>query len=523
MTSCIRCKGTGKCKFCLGTGKKGRLDCMHCNGTGKCNFCGGIIGNNSQGSFNIPQENFGGRQQSASPFETAKSIVGMAIDKLYSNNPMDRRDGIKMLNSHDAFHERSAALGPAIQIYPNETDLEVKRGLLQVISFGCVRSKDSNAYAILSSALNDEDMIVQFTAIQGLVNFGEQGAIALPKIRELYSNPSTPSAIKRSLMRSISEMGTVAEPVYSIITGELASTSYLMRKATKNAVKRLRKKGVNMVGYLIKQLEVGDSDQKISACEGLGSMAKDAAASASSLGELLNDESPGVRAKAAWALYKLEKKAAPAEKALKQALNDESSAVQKYSLKCLKKLKKLTKELKEEIKMLESLDKEMKLWRNKFISIYPEPSTKDQEENNTSGTNEQQIKNVFFMSHALPDFPWVKKCMDVIESWPGCRVWTCERDIPVGGDWLESIYNGLEICSWYLLFWSDHAEKSKWTNEEIREAKTRQVANEKPHISVINLGKEDWPILLSRYQGTVMKSDEDVATYLANLKTQVEF
>lgn len=74
-----------------------------------------------------------------------------------------------------------------------------------------------------------------------------------------------------------------------------------------------------------------------------------------------------------------------------------------------------------------------------------------------------------------------------------------------------------------MLFWSDNAEKSKWTNEEIREAKTRHVSGGSPKISVVNLGKQDWPKLLSRYQGTMMVSDADVQTYLANLKAQVEF
>ncbi len=174
-------------------------------------------------------------------------------------------------------------------------------------------------------------------------------------------------------------------------------------------------------------------------------MADDAAASASSLGVLLSDPSPAVRAKAAWALYKLEKKAAPAEKALKDALNDDSSAVQKYCLKSLSKLKKLSKEQKDEIKMLGNLEKEMKQWRKKFISIFPE--SKEKEDNGTNNISDEPVKNLFFLSHALPDFPWVQKCMKVIESWPGCRVWTCERDIPVGGDWLESIYEGLEWCS----------------------------------------------------------------------------
>jgi hypothetical protein len=131
------------------------------------------------------------------------------------------------------------------------------------------------------------------------------------------------------------------------------------------------------------------------------------------------------------------------------------------------------------------------------------------------------VKDLVFMSHALPDFPWVKKAMEQIETWPGCRVWTCERDIPTGGDWLESIYAGLENCSWYVLFWSDKAQASKWTNEEMKEAKTRIVSRGKPKITVVNLGKSDWPILLQRYQGAFIKSDEDFNSWIGSLKDQV--
>ena len=102
------------------------------------------------------------------------------------------------------------------------------------------------------------------------------------------------------------------------------------------------------------------------------------------------------------------------------------------------------------------------------------------------------------MSHALPDFPWVEKAINEISSWPGCYCWTCERDISPGEDWLTEIYKGLEACNWYVLFWSEKAKESKWTNEEIREAKTRNVGKGSPAISTINLEGLDFPILLSR-------------------------
>jgi hypothetical protein len=134
----------------------------------------------------------------------------------------------------------------------------------------------------------------------------------------------------------------------------------------------------------------------------------------------------------------------------------------------------------------------------------------------------KKFKNIFFMSHALPDFPWVQKAVKAIESWPGCYCWYCERDLTPGKDWLEGIYDGLETCNWYVLFWSDKAKASKWTNEEIREAKTRSVNKGIPKITTVNLGCSDWPTLLSRYQGAAVNNDTDLNQWIANLKTQVE-
>jgi hypothetical protein len=133
----------------------------------------------------------------------------------------------------------------------------------------------------------------------------------------------------------------------------------------------------------------------------------------------------------------------------------------------------------------------------------------------------KQYQNIFFMSHALPDFPWVQKAVKEIESWPSCYCWYCERDLTPGTDWLEGIYEGLDMCSWYVLFWSEKAINSKWTNEEIREAKTRSVQYSKPKISTANLGTSEWPKLLSRYQGALIKSDADLSKWLADIKVQV--
>jgi hypothetical protein len=178
-------------------------------------------------------------------------------------------------------------------------------------------------------------------------------------------------------------------------------------------------------------------------------------------------------------------------------------------------MKKLTKEEKREIKEMEEQEKSIRKLRKKFG--YPE--SKEPKEGET--IEEREYKNLFFMSHALPDFPWVQKAMQVIESWPDCKCWTCERDIRHGMDWLEAIYEGIEECTWYLLFWSENAKKSKWTNEEIREVKVRNVTRGKPNITLINLGMHEWPKLLSRYQGGVVTNEEDLRKFLQNLKSQV--
>lgn len=389
---------------------------------------------------------------------------------------------------------------------------------------GISNLNDQKVVKILENALNDSDQQIRFRAIIYLSKKPEKAGLILPKIRELYQDSSVHPSIKRYLLKIISEMGPNGEPLLELICSVLADQSWLMRKAAKDAVKRCMKKNVNVVGFLVKMLNEGDTAQKLAAATGIGEIGKDAKGAVGALAALLKDPMPELRAKAAWALNRMEKNAAPAEAALTEALKDESPAVQRFALKALKNFKKLTKEEKEEIKAMEEIEKEIKAWRKKFERIYPDEKP-PKEDDKVETEPAKEYKNIFFLSHALPDFPWVQKAMQEIESWPGCRCWTCERDIPTGGDWLESIYSGLEAMTWYILFWSDKAETSKWTNEEIREAKTRHVSSDgkKPKISVVNLGKSNWPVLLSRYQGAMVKSDEDLRTWLNNLKTQVEF
>ncbi|MHA1819164.1 MAG: TIR domain-containing protein [Promethearchaeota archaeon] len=469
----------------------------------------------------MSNSNFGG--SIADKRAQAQRIVGEGIQKLYSSNPAERLKGIEMITSHEAFFAKSSAYEPALKVYPDEIVPDVKIALLVLIA-DLAPPSDQRAFKLFSEELDNADIKIVATALGALARFKEMNKANLEKFRSIYENPMMPRSIKRGLMGVIANMGKAAEPVLDIITGELASDSWLMRRATKKAIKKLKKKGVNVVGFLVKQLEEGDINKKISACKGLGIMGKDAAGSVSALAKALSDPIPEVRLNAAWALSKMGKKAAPAESILKSALNDDSPGVKKFALKTLKNMKKLSKEQKQEIKEMEEIEKEMKAWRKKFVSMYPDPP-KEKEDNenalNISTKPEEQYTNYFFLSHALPDFNWVQKVMNEIESWPGCKCWTCERDIPTGGDWLESIYDGLDAANWYLLFWSDNAEKSKWTNEEIREAKTRNVSRNNPKISVVNLGKNDWPRLLQRYQGAMVTNEEELKTYLKNLRSQV--
>ncbi len=447
--------------------------------------------------------------------EKAKQIMGKAIEMLHSSNPYDRQQAIKMIESHEAFFARNMAYGPALQLYHKETDLEVKAGLLKIIASYC-KGKDRKALDIFVSELDNSDLNIRWAAFSGLKEYKENAAIVLSKVIKMAEDPLTSSWTKRQIMGLLGAMGKKAEPAISIITKELASKSWLMRRATRGAVKKLNKSGLNVVGYLINQLETGTVEEKIAACTGLGSLGKEAKGSVSALAAALKHEDPELRVKAAWALWKMEKNAAPAENTLRESLNDESSAVSKYALKALGKMKKLSKEEKNEIKEMEAQEKQIKKVKKQFG--YPElKEPKEGEEH-----EELLYKNLFFMSHALPDFPWVQKAMQVIESWPDCKCWTCERDIRHGMDWLEAIYEGIEECTWYILFWSENSKKSKWTNEEIREVKVRHVNRGKPNITLVNLGMHEWPKLLSRYQGSVVKNDEDLQQFLTNLKSQVD-
>lgn len=543
MDNCIFCHDTGICDWCKGTGKAfggtSSMACSKCGGTGKCNMCHGASAKTKSSSqpssfqpssfgqssgFQSHSSSFnggvgGGRED---PFERAKRIVEEGINLLQSPNPASRLRGIEMINSHEAFHSRKMAYSVALQIFPNEIDDSVKEGLIELIyAFG---KGDQKAFDHFRLAANDQNPRVAYWGSLGLISFPQGQEEGLKRLRFVYDSGS--SGMQRLIIGQIGKMGKVAEPVLDLVTKKLGSQSWLMRRTTKKAVKSLKKADVNVVGYLAKQLETGTTEEKVAACAGLGSLEKDAKGSVNALAKALKDPSSSVRSKAAWALLQMDKNASPAEAELQEALKDESPAVSKYALKALKNFSKISKEQKEQIKEIEDYEKEVKqvqkTWGLKEKEL---PKESEEDETETAKTPETEYKNKFFMSHSTKDFTWVQKVSRVIESWPGCKTWLCERDIYHGQDWLEAIYDGIETCNWYILFWSQNAENSKWTMEEIREAKLRNVESNDtmPKISIVNLGMPELPRLLTRHQGSKVTNDQEIEAFCEKLKSQVEF
>ncbi|MBD3352860.1 MAG: TIR domain-containing protein, partial [Candidatus Lokiarchaeota archaeon] len=255
----------------------------------------------------------------------------------------------------------------------------------------------------------------------------------------------------------------------------------------------------------------------MSACELLGLIGKYNASGATTLGKVLKHSNPYVREKAAEALVKMKKNAAPAQAALLEATKDVSPNVSKLAYQALKNFKKMSKEEKKRIEFIAQQEKELR-----------ELQAKSQQKLQSSGdlkpkaTSFDEFDNVFFMSHAVDDFPWVEKAVKEIESWPGCRCWICERDIKPGDDWMQEIYKGLSSANWFLLFWSNNSDNSKWTREEMNEAKQKNIeSGGVPRVSVINLGKDEWPALFARSQSAKVLSDGDMASYLKNLRSQL--
>jgi len=178
---------------------------------------------------------------------------------------------------------------------------------------------------------------------------------------------------------------------------------------------------------------------------------------------------------------------------------------------------------------IEAHEKEIKQVQKQFgMKDKREPKIREPPEgapNQPEQDNEPEIHSRFFMSHSTKDFTLVKKMSDIIETWPGCKAWYCERDIFHGQDWMEAIYDGIEMCNWYILFWSPNAEASKWTIEEIREAKLRNIESENtnPKVSIVNMGMPGMPRLLTRSQGSKVVDDVGFDEFMKRLKDQIAF
>ncbi len=428
-----------------------------------------------------------------------------------------------MINSHEGWTSRNLAYGTALQVYPNETEDNIRMGLMNLIySFG---KGDQKAFEHFRHAANDPKPEIAYLGSLGLISLPQGVEEGLQRLRFAFDAGSV--WLKRQAIGEIGKLGQKADPVVDLVTKNLGSKSWLMRRTTKKAVKNLKKADVDVVGHLVTQLELGTNEDKIAACAGIGTLGNEAKGSVGALAKALKDLSVGVREKAAWALLQMEKNAAPAEAELQAALQDESPAVSTYALKALNKFSKITKEQKDQIKALEDHEKELKQVQ-KYYGMKDKEEPKESEEEAAPAAAkaaEPEYKNKFFMSHSTKDFAWVQKVSNVIESWPGCKAWLCERDIYHGQDWMEAIYDGIEECNWYVLFWSQNAENSKWTMEEIREAKLRNVESNDtfPKVTIVNLGMSEMPRLLTRHQGSKVTKDEDVAEFCNRLKTQIEF
>ncbi len=581
MNKCIFCHDTGKCKNCNGTGKFGStLKCSQCGGTGKCSHCrgsssgsssgfgarpsssfgtskttthssfggssfgqtktashshaggssfGGSSFGQSKGSFGGSSGGFGTHQHSSinqepreDPFEKARQVVAKGIDLLKSGNPANELTGIEMINSPDGWHSRKLAYGTALEVYERGSDDEVMYQLMNLIyAFG---KGDPKAYEHFRHAANTPKPEMAYLGSLGLISLPQGVEEGLQRLR--YAFDAGNAWLQRRAIGEIGKMGQQAEPVLDLVTRNLGSRSWLMRRTTKKAVKGLKKADVNVVGFLVNKLMTGSTEEKISACTGLGTLGSDAKDSVDALSIALKDTAIGVREKAAWALWQMEKNAAPAESALQSALQDESPAVSMYALKALSKFSKITKEQKDLLKDLEEHEKEIKQVQKTWgMKDKEEPKEEKEDESAPPKAPEQEYKNRFFMSHSTKDFVWVQKVAKVIESWPGCKAWLCERDIFHGQDWMEAIYDGIEECNWYVLFWSQNAENSKWTMEEIREAKLRNVESNDtfPKVTIVNLGMSEMPRLLTRHQGSKVTKDEDIPEFTERLKSQVEF
>ncbi|MHA1896758.1 MAG: TIR domain-containing protein [Promethearchaeota archaeon] len=298
----------------------------------------------------------------------------------------------------------------------------------------------------------------------------------------------------------------------------------LMASVLKTQLKTIRKFGAGFSELstpMMKRFREGSDRDKILCAKLAALLGSSSIGLFTEIKNLLDHPNSIVREGALDALLEAGKYAAIAEEMVKIFAEQKSDKkLKKKANSILKKLSKISADEKliliEEEKTKNELLKEVKKIEVQAKSI-------DKSQLKKAESDLSKYKNIFFMSHALPDFPWVEKVIKEISSWPGCYCWTCENDIVPGSDWLMEIYKGLDMMNWYILFWSDHAENSKWTNEEIKEAKTRNVAKGTPKISIVNLGKDDWPRLLSRHQGAVVTNDEELQAWLQNLKSQVSF
>lgn len=471
--------------------------------------------------------------------QDANKKVGDAIPQLSSANPMDRKQAMEVLNDYDNASARDLAFYSVCAAVEKEIIPGIKIQMLSYLSQTAKNNPDK-VKEILTKESKNPDESIKGTALMLMESLKSPPSTPAPTPPPTETEPSAeakpetkqdpqpqPEPVKaeppppkpKKPQRPKFQKGTPEWQIVEQLKAYGTSHSNMMKMTMEQGISFAAKHGAigPYLEVLLGVFDWGTDLEIMSACDLLGVIGKYNASGASSLGKALKHENPYVREKAAAALVKMGKNAAPAQAQLMEATEDMSPKVSKLAYKALKKFKKMSKEEKQRIKFIAQQEKELmelqKKSQQKMASagnLKPKAASFD------------QYEHVFFMSHAVDDFPWVEKAVKEIESWPGCRCWICERDIKPGDDWMTEIYKGLSSSNWFLLFWSENSENSKWTREEMNEAKQKNIeSGGTPRVSVINLGKDEWPALFARSQSAKVLSDQDMNSYLTNLKSQL--
>jgi hypothetical protein len=164
---------------------------------------------------------------------------------------------------------------------------------------------------------------------------------------------------------------------------------------------------------------------------------------------------------------------------------------------------------------LTSLCQDNIVWIGNLIQHFHEASRKAVDEDSFIIFREARI----FLSHRTIDKPAVRAIGEALEM-RGPRVWLdVERMLP--SDPLgTSISRGLEECSHFALFWSEHCVGAPWVELEVGSAITAMVEQKKP-LFVVALDKTPVPALIAqiiRIDGT-LPADEVARTLTDTIRS----